>query len=60
MVVLLVMVVEEERGLGAFWDPRSRVVRGGEMTDLFSVWISLCWEENSKTEKEKEKSPKGN
>lgn len=32
------MVLEqEEKGLDVFWEPRSRVVGGGEETVLFSV-----------------------
>lgn len=35
------VVVEYEKGLDVFWEPRSRVAGGGEDTVLFSVWISL-------------------
>lgn len=42
-----VLVLEqEEKGLDVFWEPRSRVVGGGEETVLFSVWISLWGREN--------------
>lgn len=33
----VVVVVQEEEGLGVFWEPRSRVAGGGEETVLFSV-----------------------
>lgn len=41
LVEEVLVLEQEEVGLDVFWEPRSRVVGGGEETVLFRVWISL-------------------